>query len=77
MTYDELQAAGKSDPVWYAPRSVYSREIVPQKRMPGGGVLQDDLTDYATALDRCIEYTRDCITTAEMHLKDLIARRQT
>jgi len=41
---------------WYTPNDVAPRRIVPEYRSAGGGVVDDALTDHATALRQAIAY---------------------
>ena len=59
----------REDAGWYVPNSVSVRDIVPEWRLPGGGVVAEYLTNLSTAFDNAITYTKQRIADAEQHLK--------
>jgi len=64
-TFDDKSAG------WYTPNSIVLDDIVPEWRLPGGGVSKDQLTSYGLALDQAIAYTENHIDKAMRHLKKL------
>ncbi len=61
----------REDAGWHVPNSIIVRDCVPDFRLPGGGVRDEDLTDLSTAFDRAISYTKIRINEAERHLRRL------
>ncbi len=56
---------------WYVHNSVRLIDIVPDFRLPGGGVTKEELTDLPTAIDKAISLTKQRINGAENHLRKL------
>lgn len=60
------------DAGWYVPNSVILRDIKPDWRLPGGGVIDKYLDqDVNDAFDKAIAYTKQHIIEAESHLRKL------
>lgn len=72
----KLISFDREDAGWYVPNSVIVRDCVPSWRLPGGGVVKDQLTDLPTAIDKSITHTKSRIADAEAHLKKLLAAKE-
>ena len=60
----------REDAGWYVPNSVYVRDIRPEWRLSGGGVLKENLTQSLhEAYDKSIELAKQRIHDAEHHIK--------
>jgi len=56
---------------WWVHNSTRLVDLVPDWRMPGGGVCADELTELPEALDKAISLTKQRIADAENHLRKL------